>query len=109
MLQRRGRVFTSTGVNANRCPSQAGHRFLSALTFGDIPSNRLLINVPPGFMKSLLVDVFWPAWEWGPCNMPHMRYISFSYSDEITTRDNNKMVLWSRARPISSCGAIGSR
>jgi hypothetical protein len=24
--------------------------------------------------------------------VPHMRYISFSYSDEITTRDNNKMV-----------------
>jgi hypothetical protein len=65
---------------------------LEALTFGDIPSNRLLMNVPPGFMKSLLVNVFWPAWEWGPCNMPHMRYISFSYSDEITTRDNNKMV-----------------
>jgi hypothetical protein len=56
--------------------------------FGDIPSNRLLINVPPGFMKSLLTDV---AWEWGPCNMPHMRYIAFSYSDGITTRDNNKM------------------
>jgi hypothetical protein len=43
-------------------------------------------------MKSLLTDVFWPAWEWGPCDMPYMRYISFSYSDEITTRDNNKMV-----------------
>jgi hypothetical protein len=42
--------------------------------------------------KSLLVNVFWPAWEWGPCDLPHMRYISFSYSDEITTRDNNKMV-----------------
>jgi hypothetical protein len=42
-------------------------------------------------MKSLLVNVFWPAWEWGPCNMPHLRYVSFSYSDEITTRDNNKM------------------
>jgi hypothetical protein len=27
-------------------------------------SNRLLANVPPG--KSLLVNVFWPAWEWGP-------------------------------------------
>jgi hypothetical protein len=65
---------------------------LEAITFGDIPSNRLLINVPPGFMKSLLVNVFWPAWEWGPCDLPHMRYISFSYSDEITTRDNNKMV-----------------
>jgi hypothetical protein len=65
---------------------------LEAITFGDIPSNRLLMNVPPGFMKSLLVNVFWPAWEWGPCDMPHMSYISFSYSDEITTRDNNKMV-----------------
>src|SRR3974390_776452 len=26
--------------------------------------NRLQINVPPGMMKSLLVSVFWPAWEW---------------------------------------------
>jgi hypothetical protein len=73
-------------------PLEAICTHLEAMTFGDIPSNRLLINVPPGFMKSLLVDVFWPAWEWGPCNMPHMRYIAFSYSDGITTRDNNKMV-----------------
>jgi hypothetical protein len=64
---------------------------LEAITFGDIPSNRLLMNVPPGCMKSLLVNVFWPAWEWGPCDLPHMRYISFSYSDDITTRDNNKL------------------
>jgi hypothetical protein len=28
----------------------------------------------------------------GPCDLPHMRYISFSYSDDITTRENNKMV-----------------
>ena len=69
-------------------PLEAICLHLEALTFGDIPSNRLLMNVPPGFMKSLLVNVFWPAWEWGPCNMPHMRYISFSYSDEITTRDH---------------------
>ena len=31
-------------------------RHLEAVTFGDI--KRLLINVPPGFMKSLLTDVF---------------------------------------------------
>jgi hypothetical protein len=42
-------------------------------------------------MKSLLTDVFWPAWEWGPMNMPHTRYVAFSYSEGITTRDNNKM------------------
>jgi hypothetical protein len=61
-------------------PLEAICDHLEALTFGDIETNRLLINVPPGFMKSLLCSVFWPAWEWGPCNMPHMRYISFSYS-----------------------------
>jgi hypothetical protein len=71
-------------------PLEAICLHLEAVTFGDI--TRLLINVPPGFMKSLLTDVFWPAWEWGPMNMPHLRYVAFSYSDTITTRDNNKMI-----------------
>jgi hypothetical protein len=54
--------------------------------------NRLLINVPPGFMKSLLVNVFWPAWEWGPMNMPCLRHLAFSYAQDLTTRDNDKLV-----------------
>jgi hypothetical protein len=70
-------------------PLEAICLHLEAITFNGI--NRLLINVPPGFMKSLLTDVFWPAWEWGPMNMPHTRYVAFSYSEGITTRDNNKM------------------
>ena len=37
---------------------------LEAVTRGDV--TRLLINVPPGSSKSLIVSVFWPAWEWGP-------------------------------------------
>lgn len=61
---------------------------LEAVTDGKI--TRLLINVPPGFMKSLLVDVFWPAWEWGPKQMPHLRYVAFSYSAGLTERDNSK-------------------
>ena len=52
--------------------------------------NRLLANVPPGFMKSLLVNVFWPAWEWGPAGLPHLRYVCFSYGSELTERDNAK-------------------
>ncbi len=59
---------------------------LEAVTRGDI--TRLLINVPPGFMKSLLVDVFWPAWEWGPKGCSHYRYVAFSYSASLTERDN---------------------
>lgn len=59
---------------------------LEAVTRGEI--TRLLINVPPGFMKSLLLDVFWPAWEWGPMGMAHLRYVAFSYSSTLTERDN---------------------
>jgi hypothetical protein len=53
--------------------------------------NRLLINVPPGAMKSLLVNVFWPAWEWGPCDMPHMRYVCASHAMDLAIRDSTKM------------------
>jgi predicted phage terminase large subunit-like protein len=61
---------------------------LEAVTFGEI--NRLLMNVPPGFMKSLLTDVLWPAWEWGPMDKAHLRYVAFSYSSSLTERDNGR-------------------
>lgn len=69
-------------------PLEAVCMHLEAVTYGEI--TKLLINVPPGFMKSLLVDVFWPAWEWGPLDMPHMRYVTFSYTPDITQRDNGR-------------------
>ena len=53
--------------------------------------NRLLINVPPGAMKSLLVSVLWPSWEWGPRNMPHLRYVCASHSMGLAIRDSVKM------------------
>ena len=52
---------------------------------------RLIINVPPGFMKSLTANVFWPAWEWGPRGAASTRYISASYSSSLTERDNLRM------------------
>lgn len=59
---------------------------LEAVTHGEV--TRLLMNVPPGFTKSLLTDVMWPAWEWGPRNMPWLRYVCASYSNHLTERDN---------------------
>lgn len=53
--------------------------------------NRLLINIPPGMMKSLLTNVFWPSWEWGPRNMPHLRYLCASHSMDLAIRDSTKM------------------
>lgn len=67
-------------------PLEAVCEHLEAVTDGEIL--RLLMNVPPGFMKSLLTNVFWPAWEWGPRGMPWLRYIAASYSQALTVRDN---------------------
>lgn len=71
-------------------PLEAICKHLEAITFGDLPSNRLLMNVPPGFMKTLVTNVFWPAYEWGPMNMPHLRYVTFSYSATLTELANGK-------------------
>lgn len=61
---------------------------LQAVTDGSI--TKLLVNVPPGCMKSLTTNVFWPAWEWGPRNHPSYRYIGASYSEALTVRDNRR-------------------
>lgn len=61
---------------------------LEAVSNGEII--RLLINVPPGCMKSLTTEVFWPAWEWGPRGRPDLRYVSASYSNDLTVRDNRR-------------------
>ena len=53
--------------------------------------NRLLINVPPGTMKSLLCNVLWPSWEWGPKNMPYLRYVCASHAMPLAVRDSVKM------------------
>jgi len=68
---------------------------LQAVSSGEI--TRILINVPPGFCKSLLCDVFWPAWEWATVGA-HLRYVTFSYSADLTERDND------RFGTLVSCG-----
>lgn len=52
--------------------------------------NRLLMNVPPGSMKSLLTSVFWLAWEWGPLDMTSNRAVMTSYGPGPIERDNLK-------------------
>lgn len=61
---------------------------LSAVTDGRI--NRLLINVPPGSMKSLLVSVLWQAWEWGPRGKRSLRYLTTAFNDGPVKRDTRK-------------------
>lgn len=61
---------------------------LEAVTNGRI--NRLLINVPPGSMKSLLVSVMFQAWEWGPRGKRSLRYLTTAFNDGPVKRDTRK-------------------
>ena len=59
---------------------------LEAVTSGQI--RNLLLNVPPRHMKSLLVSVFWPAWEW--IRWPERRWLYSSYGAQLSIRDSIK-------------------
>lgn len=57
---------------------------LEKLARGEI--KRMVINIPPGTMKSLLVSVFFPAWVW--TWRPGYKVLSAAYGAHLTTRDN---------------------
>lgn len=65
-------------------------RHLEAVTLG--LCNRLVINIPPGCSKSLLVSVFWPAWHWamhnGGTKWMHLSFdIGLSLRDSVRCRE----------------------
>lgn len=76
---------------------------LEAVHRGDIAD--LLINLPPGCMKSALVSVMFPGWEW--TRRPELRYLCGSYDQQLATRDTRRMrqiveSRWYQARwPVS--------
>ncbi|TXC64980.1 hypothetical protein FRZ32_08475 [Sphingosinicella ginsenosidimutans] len=61
---------------------------LEAVSRGSI--RRLLVNVPPGSMKSLLSGVIWTAWEWGPFGRPDLRYLGTAHKQDLAVRDSTK-------------------
>ena len=78
---------------------------LEAVTSGHV--TRLLMNVPPGCMKSLLTGVLWPAWEWTRPGLRSYRYLSTAHKQDLAVRDNLKcrrliQSSWYQARwPVS--------
>jgi len=61
---------------------------LEAVTWGEI--NRLLINVPPGSSKSLIVSVLWQAWEWTFPQFRSYRYLTTAFNEDPVKRDARK-------------------
>lgn len=60
---------------------------LEAVSRGEI--SRLAINIPPGMMKSLIVSVFWPAWEW--TFSASKRFVCVTHDEALTKRDAERM------------------
>lgn len=56
---------------------------LEAVADGRI--TRIVMNIPPGHMKSLLVRVFFPAWWW--LRDPAKRFLGTTYEQTLTVRD----------------------
>jgi len=57
---------------------------LQAMIEGKIKD--LLINIPPGFAKSMICAVFMPAWVW--INDPGYRFLFSSYKADYAIRDS---------------------
>lgn len=57
---------------------------LEGLVMGDVKN--LLVNVPPGTMKSILCSVLLAPWSW--INYPELRFMYASYDQSLSTRDS---------------------
>lgn len=59
---------------------------LEAVSSGDL--RNVVINIPPGCMKSIMTSVAWPAWEW--THDPTLRVLGASYGADLAIRDAMK-------------------
>lgn len=83
---------------------------LQAVAEGRI--QRLLINVPPGCAKSMIVSVLWPAWRWA--RSPKWQLLGASYEAGLATRDATKArelmrSAWYRERFATDWGFTGDQ
>lgn len=62
--------------------------YLQGVTLGEI--KRLVINVPPGHMKSLACGVFWPAWFW--TLEPGLQFLTGSFDQSLLNNQSEKMI-----------------
>lgn len=47
--------------------------------------NQLIINIPPGMAKSLIVSVYWPAWLW--TIDPSLHFLAVAAANDVALRD----------------------
>ncbi len=50
--------------------------------------HQLAVNIPPRYMKSMLVTIMWPCWEWA--TNPGLRYLFVSYAAKLSVEHSVK-------------------
>jgi predicted phage terminase large subunit-like protein len=63
--------------------------YLMAFHNNELPDKRLIINIPPGTLKSILVAVMYPAWTW--IHNGDTRYLSITNEQGLAIRDALRM------------------
>lgn len=56
---------------------------LQAVSYGQI--RNLLINIPPGCMKSLEVSTYYPAWDW--IDNPKRKFLAATYAQDLSNKN----------------------
>jgi len=79
-------IIEPTTKFSNNWHLEAIAEHLEAISAGEL--GNLLINIPPGTCKSILVSVMWPAWEW--IADPSLRIMGASYGEDLAVRDAQK-------------------
>ena len=79
-------IIEPTTKFSNNWHLEAIAEHLEAISAGEM--GNLLINIPPGTCKSILVSVMWPAWEW--IADPSLRILGASYGEDLSVRDAQK-------------------
>jgi predicted phage terminase large subunit-like protein len=79
------RVVVQQGEFQDNWHIQAICEHLQALAEGRLANNRLMIFLPPRHAKSIIVNVFLPAWDW--TNNPSRRFVSASAKADLSDRD----------------------
>lgn len=62
---------------------------LEQLAYGRVEGDELVIAIPPRMLKSVIVNIMFPAWVW--LHAPWVTIMGISGSENVAFRDNRKM------------------
>lgn len=62
---------------------------LEQFVYGNVEGNELVINIPPGTLKSVIVNIMLPSWIW--LHRPDLWVMGISGSENVIERDNRRM------------------